>query len=75
MAASAETKVELVCAIGGDGTIHEVADEYCGPARMPPRAAPMPVAELGQQGLKLVGMAVDVADNVVVHALRLQGQC
>ena len=27
----------------------------------------MPIAQMGQQGLKLVGMAVDVTDDVVVH--------
>ena len=33
----------------------------------PPRAVAMPIAQMGQQGLKLVGMAVDVTDDVVVH--------
>ena len=51
--------------------IHEVADEDGGAARVPPCATSMPEAEMGQQCLKLVGMAVDVADDVVVHLLGL----
>ena len=31
----------------------------------------MPVAQMGKRGFKLVGLAVDVADCVVVHALSL----
>ena len=52
-------------------TVYKIADEDGCPAGMSPRAAAMPVAEISQQGLKLVGMAVDVADDVVVHTANL----
>ena len=47
--------------------INEVADEDRRPARVSPRAASVLVAQLLEKRSQLVGVTMDIADDVVVH--------
>jgi hypothetical protein len=49
-------------------TIHEVADEDDLSLGMPPRACGVTVVEFPQQSFQLVGMSVDIADDVVAQS-------
>ena len=47
--------------------INEVADEDRRPARVSPRAASVLVAQLLEKRGQLVGVTMDIADDVVAH--------
>jgi hypothetical protein len=49
--------------------IDEVSNKYGDTARMPPSTSSMNIAELTQQGLEPIGVPMNVADNVISHAV------
>src|SRR5665213_3090721 len=52
----------------GRTTINKISNEDCLPPGVAPGAGAVVVTELGQQSFQLVGVAVNVTDDVVVQS-------